>query len=266
MPVLSTYNLSKKFFIKKTAPGFLGALSGLFSNKKTIVNAVRDVSFSVEKGEVVGLIGPNGAGKSTTVKMITGILFPTSGKISLFGNDPIKNRLECSLKYGVVFGQRSQLWWHLPLSESFHILEAIYRLDKHHAKQTREKLIELFELNDILHTPVRQLSLGQRTKANIAASLLHEPEILFLDEPTIGVEVVGKTRLRDFINRVNKELQVTIIITSHDMVDIERLCKRVIIIDHGKIMYDGQLATLREKVVRERKLSGGYCSPSRPVS
>jgi ABC-2 type transport system ATP-binding protein len=209
-----------------------------------VVEAIRDVTFEIARGEMVGYIGPNGAGKSTTIKMLTGILVPTSGRLDVAGVDPSRNRVELTRRIGVVFGQRTTLWWDLPLRDSFELLRRIYRIDTARYRRNLHEFCELLDLGDLLDTPVRQLSLGQRMRGDIAAALLHDPEILYLDEPTIGLDVVSKSRLRTFLREVNAARDVTLLLTTHDLQDIEQLCSRVMVIDHGSLVYDGSLVGL----------------------
>ena len=218
------------------------------------VPAVDGVSFRLEAGEIVGYIGPNGAGKSTTIKMLTGILVPSGGRIAVDGRVPYQQRVEHVQRIGVVFGQRTQLWWDLPTIESFELLRHIYRVPERRWRQNLKTFDELLELGPFLETPVRQLSLGQRMRADLAAALLHDPAILFLDEPTIGLDVVARERIRQFLTAINRERSVTIILTTHDLEDIERLCPRVVLIDHGHVIYDGALETLRTRFGRRRTL------------
>ena len=208
------------------------------------VTAVRDLTFSIAPGEMVGYIGPNGAGKSTTIKMLTGILVPTSGHLRVAGLDPSKRRTELARRIGVVFGQRTTLWWDLPLRDSFALLQKIYRVPEDRFRANLEEFLELLDLGDLLDTPVRQLSLGQRMRGDIAAALLHDPEILYLDEPTIGLDVISKGRLREFLRALNARRGTTLMLTTHDLQDIEALCDRVIVIDHGTSVFDGPLASL----------------------
>ena len=203
---------------------------------------------------MVGYIGPNGAGKSTTIKMLTGILVPSSGRLSVAGIDPSRNRVELTRRIGVVFGQRTTLWWDLPLRDSFDLLRRIYRVETDRHRRNLAEFTELLDLGDLLDTPVRQLSLGQRMRGDIAAALLHDPEILYLDEPTIGLDVVSKGRLREFLRRVNAERQVTLLLTTHDLQDIEQLCRRVMVIDHGSLVYDGTLQGLHDQGSSTRTL------------
>jgi len=218
------------------------------------VKAVDQVSFSIERGEVVGLIGPNGAGKSTTVKMLTGVLSATSGTLRVAGRDPHKDRRKNAWKIGVVFGQRTQLWWDLPVRDSFDLAASIYRIPAPEYKARRDEMCELLDLGPLLDRPVRSLSLGQRVRADIAAALLHSPEILFLDEPTIGVDLKAKQRIRSFLEEANRTRGVTILITSHDMVDIERNCQRIIVFDKGKVIVDDALDAVRSRFGNERTL------------
>jgi ABC-2 type transport system ATP-binding protein len=215
---------------------------------------VDGVSFRLEAGEMVGYIGPNGAGKSTTIKMLTGILVPSGGHIMIDGRVPHQQRVEHVRRIGVVFGQRTQLWWDLPTIESFELLRYIYRIPEQRWRKNLDAFTELLDLDAFLETPVRQLSLGQRMRADLAAALLHEPAILFLDEPTIGLDVVAKERIRQFLANINRERGVTVILTTHDLEDITRLCQRVVLIDHGHVIYDGGLEDLRTRFGRQRTL------------
>jgi ABC-2 type transport system ATP-binding protein len=208
------------------------------------VRAVHDLDFEIDAGEMVGYIGPNGAGKSTTIKMLTGILVPTSGSVRVAGVDPSRKRTRLARRIGVVFGQRTSLWWDLPLRDSFDLLQKIYRTDPARHRANLAEFVELLGLGDLLHTPVRQLSLGQRMRGDITAALLHDPEILYLDEPTIGLDVISKGRLREFLRTLNAERGTTLLLTTHDLQDIEALCRRVIVIDRGTSVYDGTLAGL----------------------
>ena len=247
-------DLRKGFRIAKRQSGTLGAVRGLFSRSYEVIKALDGVSFTMEKGELVGYIGPNGAGKSTTVKILSGILVPDSGFCEIDGRVPWKERTRHVAHIGVVFGQRTQLWWDLPVIESFDLLRDIYRVDPETYRRSKSELIELLHLEKLLEIPVRQLSLGQRMRCDIAASLLHKPSILFLDEPTIGLDAVAKLAVRDFIRTINTERKVTIILTTHDMDDIETLCRRTLVIGNGHILSDGDLDDLRERVSRERRL------------
>lgn len=211
------------------------------------VRAVRDLSFAISAGEMVGYIGPNGAGKSTTIKMLTGILVPTSGHLRVAGLDPSRHRVELARRIGVVFGQRTTLWWDLPLRDSFELLQKIYRIPMARYRENLAEFVELLDLGELLDTPVRQLSLGQRMRGDITAALLHDPEILYLDEPTIGLDVISKGRLREFLRTLNARRGTTLLLTTHDLQDIEALCDRVIVIDHGTAVFDGPLAELHRQ-------------------
>ncbi len=251
---LSVQSLSKSYRIPKHKRGFWNQLSALFSRQYAVKTALDCVSFHIEEGELVGYIGPNGAGKSTTVKILSGILVPESGKVQVLGKTPWKHRIEIVRQIGVVFGQRTQLWWDLQVIESFELFKAIYSIPEPNYQKTLKTLIETLDLSELLHVPVRQLSLGQRMRCDLAASLLHCPKILFLDEPTIGLDAVNKLAVRDFIRHLNQKQKVTILLTTHDMDDIEALCKRVIVLNEGKIHFDGALENLRKKVLPERRL------------
>lgn len=234
----------KSFKVAKRNSGIKAALKAFFKREYTIVDAVKDISFEIEKGEIVGYIGPNGAGKSTTIKMLSGILLPTAGNIKVMGLDPFKDRIKYVSKIGVVFGARSQLAWDIPASDTFDLLRDIYKLDESTYQETKKELVSLLAIEDIIKKPVRSLSLGERMRCEIAASLIHKPEILFLDEPTIGLDTTSKKIVRDFIKKINKRDKTTIILTTHDMHDIEALAKRIILIGKGKILYDGTLNKL----------------------
>ncbi|MBG9549183.1 ABC transporter ATP-binding protein [Cytobacillus firmus] len=254
MPVIEVEHLMKDFMIAKRETGFLGAVKSLVKREYIKKEAVKDISFSINEGEMVGYIGPNGAGKSTTIKMLTGILVPTSGSVKVNGIIPYENRQENAKNIGVVFGQRTQLWWDLPTIESFELLKEIYQVPDKRYKENMETFTGILGLDEFLNTPVRQLSLGQRMRADIAASLLHDPPILFLDEPTIGLDVVAKEKMRTFIKEINKERSITVILTTHDMEDIEKLCERMILIDHGQKVYDGEIAVVKERFGKTRTL------------
>lgn len=216
--------------------------------------AADDMSFCIRKGDIVGYIGPNGAGKSTTIKMLTGILMPNSGMIKVFGKDPLKYRKENSKHIGVVFGQKSQLWWDIPAIESLELLKEIYKVSDCDFKDRVEKYADMLQVKEFLNLPVRQMSLGQRMKCDLIAALIHDPSILFLDEPTIGLDVATKDRLREFILELNRTKKVTVFLTTHDMQDVEKLCNRVILINHGRMLYDGNLESVKEKYIRYRNL------------
>lgn len=256
--MIEVENLSKTFKVYHQREGFFGSFANLFSRKHRIVRAVDDISFTVKRGEVVGYLGPNGAGKSTTLKMLTGILVPTSGSVTVNGYIPHQQRKENAKRIGVVFGQRSHLWFDLPVQESFQLLRRIYRIPRAQYQHNVQTFEALLNLGDFFHTPVRQLSLGQRMRADIAAALLHNPDVLFLDEPTIGLDVVAKARIRQFIQQINAERQVTVVLTTHDLDDVEKLCRRVILIDNARLCFDGALTTLRRLLSTERLLTVDY--------
>ncbi len=254
MPHIIVENLTKTFRIAQREPGLAGAVKGLLQRRYRTVRALDGVSFTLEPGELVGYIGPNGAGKSTTVKVLGGILVPDSGRCEVLGRVPWQERSAHVRDIGVVFGQRTQLWWDLPVIESFDLLRDIYRVPQASYARTRDELIALLSLEPLLDVPVRQLSLGQRMRCDLAASLLHAPKLLFLDEPTIGLDAVSKLAVRDFVRRLNRKRGVTVILTTHDMDDIEALCTRVMVISRGQILSDGSLAGLRAQVTTERRL------------
>lgn len=254
MPQIVVEELVKTFRIAERDPGFLGAARGLVRRRWREVCALDGISFSLEPGELVGYIGPNGAGKSTTVKVLAGILVPDSGRCVVQGRVPWSERIAHVSRIGVVFGQHTQLWWDLPVVESFDLLRDIYRLAPREYALARDELVMLLDLGPVLDVPVRQLSLGQRMRCDLAASLLHRPALLFLDEPTIGLDAVAKLAVRDFVLRLNRDRGVTVILTTHDMDDIEALCTRVMVIGDGQILSDGTLEDLRRKVTRERWL------------
>jgi len=252
--MIKVEHLTKDYRRVKRREGFLGGLRTLFSTEYQVTRAVDDISFQINKGELVGYIGPNGAGKSTSIKMLCGILVPTHGQIEVNGLVPHKNRMENARQIGAVFGQKTQLWWDVPVIESLRLFRDIYKVPEPQFKRNLELFNELLDLHEFQNTPVRQLSLGQRLRADMAAALLHNPHLLFLDEPMIGVDVVAKDRLRTFIQKINREDKVTILFTTHDMVDIEKICSRVMIIDQGHIVYDGSLAQMRDKYGTQRTL------------
>ena len=245
MAVIEVKNLNKTFKIKEKEKGLKGNLKAIFKPKYKIKKAVNNISFQVEKGEVIAFIGPNGAGKSTTIKMLTGILHPDKGNIKVLDIDPIKNRKKLAYQIGTVFGQKEQLWTHLTPYDNFKFFGAIYDINEKVVEKKIQEFKEIFELDDFINTPVRNLSLGQRIRCEIVASLIHEPKVLFLDEPTIGLDPVVKENIRTLIKRLNKEYKTTIFLTSHDVGDIEKLCKRVIIINDGKVVLDDTMENLK---------------------
>jgi ABC-2 type transport system ATP-binding protein len=246
MAQIELENVEKQFVVRRKR--------GRVRRERTVVRAVDGISFQIEAGSLVGYIGPNGAGKSTTVKMLTGILVPSSGRISVAGFEPSRQRIQLARRIGAMFGQRVQLWWDLPLIDSFELLRHIYRVPEERYRQNLRRFRELLALDDFMHTPVRQLSLGQRVRGELTASMLHDPEILFLDEPTIGLDVVAKERVREFLLEVNADRGVTVLLTTHDLDDIERLCSRLLVIDHGRLIYDGHVDTLKQRYGGERTL------------
>ncbi|WP_423800383.1 ABC transporter ATP-binding protein [Neobacillus sp. SAB-20_R2A] len=257
--------ISKSYKVAKRTTGLKQAAKALFVREHSTVEALKDVSFSISQGEIVGYIGPNGAGKSTTIKIMSGILVPDSGQCSIMGFTPWKDRVEYVKNIGVVFGQRSQLWWDVPVIDSFELLKDIYKIPQQDYQSTIELLIETLELQEIMNSPVRQLSLGQRMRCEIAASLIHSPNILFLDEPTIGLDAVSKIAVRQFIKTINKEKGVTVILTTHDMNDFEALAERVILIGKGSLLYDGQLETLKKRFATQKNITVDYHKNQNPI-
>ncbi|MFJ1803470.1 ATP-binding cassette domain-containing protein [Streptomyces sp. NPDC088180] len=228
--------------------------TGLLRRERREVRAVDGISFQVARGEMVGYIGPNGAGKSTTIKMLTGILTPSGGRLRVAGIDPSRERTRLAHRIGVVFGQRTTLWWDLPLRDSYRLMHRMYRIPDRRYRENLDRCVELLDLGELLDVPVRQLSLGQRMRGDIAAALLHDPEVLYLDEPTIGLDVISKAKVRQFLKELNTERGTTVLLTTHDLTDIEQLCNRVMVIDHGRLMYDGSLTGLHEVGESERML------------
>ena len=254
MPIIETRDLKKVFRSIKREPGIAGALSTLFSRTYEDKIAVENVNLSLDAGEVIGYIGPNGAGKSTTIKMLTGILVPSSGSITVAGITPHEHRRENAHNIGVVFGQRSQLYWDLPLRESFELLRAIYGVPRDRYKQNLQHFSDILDLERFMDTPVRQLSLGERMRGDFAAAMLHDPKIVYLDEPTIGLDVVAKEAIREFIAEVNRDRGTTVILTTHDLADVERLSRRIVLIDKGTVIYNGSLERLRTEYGTHRTL------------
>ncbi|MCU6711864.1 ABC transporter ATP-binding protein [Paenibacillus sp. J5C_2022] len=254
MHAIDVKDLRKQFKVQKNREGLSGALKDLFKRDYREVTAVKDISFQIPQGEICGYIGENGAGKSTTIKMLTGILVPTSGELKVNGFVPYKEREKFVNGIGVVFGQRSQLWWDIGVIESFQLLRKVYRVPEAEFKKRLDNLVERLQLGDLLNRPVRKLSLGQRMRCELVASLLHNPSILFLDEPTIGLDIVVKTEIRDFLLEMNRQEGTTILLTTHDLQDIEALCSRVIMLDDGRIIYDGGLDELKTRWSKGREI------------
>ena len=255
MPQIIVENLQKTFKVAVRRPGLWNSLKSVAHREYKTIPALQNISFQLNAGELVGYIGPNGAGKSTTIKIMSGILTPDSGKCEIMGRVPWKQRIEHVRRIGVVFGQRTQLWWDVPVGDSFDLLKDIYKIPFPQYQHTRDELVASLGLQNIIETPVRQLSLGQKMRCELAASLLHQPPILFLDEPTIGLDAVSKLAVRDFIRKINRERNVTVILTTHDMDDIEALCSRIILIGKGKILLDGTIEQIRHKISPERVMT-----------
>jgi len=254
-PLIHTKQIVKEFRTPKRQPGLMGSVRTLFTREQVLTRAVDDISFTLDEGELIGYIGPNGAGKSTTIKMLTGILVLTSGSIEVAGLTPWKQRSQNALNIGVVFGQRSQLWWDLPLIESFKLVAKLYRVEPARFQSNLGHFREILGLDDFMNTPVRQLSLGQRMRGDLAAAMIYDPRILYLDEPTIGLDVLAKERIRVFIEQINRERRTTVILTTHDLGDVERLCRRILLIDHGKLLYDGPITRLKNAYAPHRMLA-----------
>ena len=253
-PVIVVEGLRKVFRATRRDPGFRAAFRSLVAPRREQIVAVEDVSFSVQPGEILGYLGPNGAGKSTTIKMLTGVLVPTAGRAHVLGLEPYRDRTRNATQIGVVFGQRTQMWWDLPAVESFLILRHMYQVPEAIYRETIDELDEYLELSSFWKAPVRQLSLGQRMRADLAAAMIHRPPVLFLDEPTVGMDVVGKERIRLLLAHLARERGTTILLTTHDLGDVQRLCKRVLIIDHGRAIYEGGLQALAELEGAHRRL------------
>ncbi len=250
--VIQVNNLKKTFKCKQKKSGLGNSVKSLFNSEYRYIDAVDNINFNVQKGELLAFIGPNGAGKSTTIKMITGILYPDSGSVNVLGLNPHKKRRQLSYKIGTVFGQKSQLWFHLPPADSLQLLGSIYDLSKKECQMQIDYLSEIFEMTDFIKQPVRKLSLGKRIRCEIAASMLHKPEILFLDEPSIGLDVVVKQKIRGLIKRVNEEDKVTVFLTSHDAGDIEKICKRAIVINDGTIVWNDSIKKMKYSLMNKR--------------
>jgi ABC-2 type transport system ATP-binding protein len=254
MSFIEVKNINKTFKVPLKGEGKFGSLKSFIKRKYKYIEAIKDISFSVQEGEIIGYIGPNGAGKSTTIKILSGILVPDSGDVIINNMTPWKERKKYVSEIGVVFGQRSQLWWDIPAIDTFNLLKDIYKIDDETYNNKIQELTEMLNLQDILNIPVRQLSLGNRMKCEIAASLIHSPKILFLDEPTIGLDAISKKAVREFIKKINKQQNVTVILTTHDMADIEALAKRIILIGKGRVLYDGSLSKLKKEYDYLRKI------------
>lgn len=255
MAIIEVQKLTKTYEYYKKQPGLLASMKGLFTREKLFTKAVDDISFSIGEGELIGFLGPNGAGKTTTLKILSGILYPTSGEVSVLGYVPWQRQKEYQKQFALVMGQKNQLWWDLPAMESFILNKEIYEVPDRNFKENIEELVELLGIKDILDVQVRKLSLGQRMKCELVAALLHKPKVLFLDEPTIGLDVVAQKNIRDFLKKYNRQNKTTIILTSHYMEDIKELCQRVVIVDHGIIMYDGDLGDLIRKYAPRKLLN-----------
>ncbi|WP_088011251.1 ATP-binding cassette domain-containing protein [Gottfriedia acidiceleris] len=262
--MITVSGLSKSFKVAKRSSGVKQAVKGLFYREHSIVEALNDISFSIQPGEIVGYIGPNGAGKSTTIKIMSGILVPDRGTCNIMGYTPWKERASYVKHIGVVFGQRSQLWWDVPVIDSFELLRDIYKIPQNEYQDILDLLVKTLDLQSLIHSPVRQLSLGQRMRCEIAASLLHSPKILFLDEPTIGLDAFSKIAVREFIKTINKEKGVTVILTTHDMNDIEALANRVILIGKGSLLFDGNLSELRKQFGTHKTITVDYLEDHNP--
>lgn len=265
-PIISASGVGKTFRQLKRQSGFGGAIKSLFSRDYSEIRAVDGVSFAIEPGEAVGYLGPNGAGKSTMIKMMTGILTPSAGSLSVLGREPHANRMVNAREIGVVFGQRSQLWWDLPVRDSYDLNRHIYDIPEARFAENLAFLTAMLDMAPYLDRPVRQLSLGQRMRAEIALALLHDPKILFLDEPTIGLDVVAKDAVRKFLSEVNKQRGTTIILTTHDLVDIEEICPRLIMVDDGKLLFDGELKRLRATLGSRRRLTLEFATDPGPLA
>lgn len=260
-PIVEAIHLRKVFRVAKDRQGLWGAVRGLFSREGREIKAVDDISFAIEAGEFVGYLGPNGAGKSTTIKMLSGILHPTSGEVWVEGKSPQRSRREVVRRLGVVFGQRTQTWWDLPVRDSFELLAAMYGVKPADYRAMLARFDDMLEIGALLDVPVRKLSLGQRMRADLVAAWLHRPPVVFLDEPTIGLDAVAKRRIREFLKEINRLEGTTILLTTHDMDDIEQLCSRVMMINHGRLVYDGDLAGMRRAVGVPSEMRVEYTSP-----
>jgi ABC-2 type transport system ATP-binding protein len=255
MSAIQVENLRKVFRVSQKQPGVLGAVKALFDPRYEEKVAVDDISFNVAAGEVVGYIGVNGAGKSTTIKMLTGVLVPSGGRVQVLGRDPHRQRVANAKEIGVVFGQRSQLWWDIAFIESLNLIAKMYEVPSDRYQQLLKQFSETLELDELLRVPIRNMSLGQKMRAELAATLIHEPKVVYLDEPTIGLDLIVKERIREFIKKQNREQNITVMLTTHDLGDIEELCERVLIIDTGRIIFDGPIHTIKERFGKYREIT-----------
>jgi len=255
MSIISVSHLAKYYQVHQKEAGFAGSVKSLFNRKYYAAKAVDDISFNINEGELIGFIGPNGAGKTTTLKCLSGLLYPTSGEVSVLGFTPFERKHAFLKQISLVMGQKNQLWWDLPAIDSFLLNKEIYEISDNDYKKTLDELTELLDVKDVLQVQVRKLSLGQRMKCELIAALIHKPKVLFLDEPTIGLDVVMQQKLRDFVKEYNERYKATILLTSHYMKDVEQLCERVIIIDHGKVLYDGSLSSIVRKYAKHKAIS-----------
>lgn len=262
MGLIQVENLAKQYRQAVKKPGLLGSIEYLIKGEYITKTAVNNISFTIEEGEAVAYLGKNGAGKSTTMKMLTGVLKPSSGTILIDNRDPFKNRLEYTKSIGAVFGQRTQLWWDIPIRDSFELLKEIFEVDQQTYKHNLDRFSEILGMNEFLHLTARSLSLGQRMRADIAAALLHDPKILFLDEPTLGLDVIAKEKIREFIKFTNKEKKTTVILTTHDLEDIEHICERLILIDRGSILFDGNLQLMIDRFTQTKKIHCQIIAPA----
>lgn len=253
--VIDVKNLSKQFSVPEKSEGFVASFKSLINRKYKTVKAVDEITFSIEEGEMVGFLGPNGAGKTTTLKMLTGILYPSSGKLDVLGYTPTDRKVAFQKQISLVLGQKNQLWWDLPPTDGFLMNKEIYGIPTSEYKKTLDELVELLDISDVMSTPVRKMSLGQRMKCELIASLLHRPKLLFLDEPTIGLDVGTQKRVREFLRKINREFNTTIILTSHNMEDVEAVCDRIIMVDHGHKVYDGTITDLITTYATEKYIS-----------
>lgn len=254
-PIISVSNLVKTYKVHRKEPGFVGSVKSLFNRQYEEVHAVKNISFDIKSGELIGFIGPNGAGKTTTLKCLSGLLYPSGGKVEVLGFTPFQRKTQFLKQIALVMGQKNQLWWDLPPTETFLLNKEIYEIPEKRYKETIDDLVELLDVKDVLNIQVRKLSLGQRMKCELIAALLHSPKVLFLDEPTIGLDVVMQKKLRDFIKEYNKKYESTIILTSHYMEDVRQLCERVIVIDHGTLLFDGKLDNLVKEYTKNKLIT-----------